>query len=57
LKLLGNNNIDIVFVPAYCTGELQLMDLSISKDFMHLRLEEWYVKGVFDKCQGASLDI
>ena len=31
LQLLEDNNIDTVFVPANCTGELQPMDLSVNK--------------------------
>ena len=31
LKILEDNNIDIVFVLANCTGELQPMDLSVNK--------------------------
>ena len=31
LQLLGDNNIDSVFVPASCTGELQPFDLSVNK--------------------------
>ena len=60
LKLLEDNNIDVVFVPANCTGELQPMDLSVNKsvkDFMHSRFEEWYAKEVFAKYQGSSLEI
>lgn len=33
LQLLEDNNIDTVFVPANCTGELQPMDLSMNKTF------------------------
>ena len=34
LKVLEDNNIDVVFVPANCTGELQPMDLKSVKDFL-----------------------
>jgi len=45
LKLLEDNNIDTVFVPANCTGQLQPMNLSVNKsvkEFMRSRFEEWY---------------
>ena len=40
LQLLEDNNIDTIFVPANCTGELQPMDLSINKsvkDFLQTK--------------------
>jgi len=60
LKLLEDNNIDIVFVPANCTGELQPMGLSVNKsvkDFMHSKFEEWYATEVFHKYKGPNSEI
>ena len=45
LQLLEDNNIDTIFVPANCTGELQPMDLSVNKsvkDFLRTKFQEWY---------------
>ena len=50
LQLLENNNIDTVFVPPNCTGELQPLDLSVNKsvkDFLQSKFQEWYSSGVF----------
>ena len=44
-KLLEQNNIYVVSVPANCTDCLQPMDLSVNKvakDFMRSKFREWY---------------
>ena len=49
LQLLEDNNIDTVFVPAICTGELQPMDLSMNKSvkgFLRTKFQEWYASEV-----------
>ena len=58
LQLLEDNNIDSMFVPANCTGELQPIDLIMSvnksvKDFMRAQFQDWYAAEVF-KCYGDS---
>jgi len=60
LKLLEDNYIDIVFVLANCTGELQPMDLSVNKsvkDFLRARFQEWYSTEVFHKYQSPGSEI
>ena len=45
LKLLENHNIDTVFVPPNCTGELQPIDICINKpvkDIMKNEFHQWY---------------
>ena len=44
-KLLDDNNILYVLVPANCTDKLQPLDLSVNKptkDFMKSKFQEWY---------------
>lgn len=44
-KLLDDNNILYVIVPANCTDKLQPLDLSVNKpakDFMKSKFQEWY---------------
>ena len=33
IKKLASNNIEVVFVPACCTDKLQLLDLTLNKDY------------------------
>lgn len=49
LKLLNENNVLVVCVPANCTDRLQPMDLSINKsvkEFMRRKFREWYSEQV-----------
>ena len=60
LQLLENNNIDTVFVPPNCTGELQPLDLSVNKsvkDFLRSKFQEWYSSEVFRSYQASSSQI
>ena len=48
-KLLEQNNLHVVSVPANCTDRLQPMDLSVNKaakDFMRSKFREWYATQV-----------
>ena len=57
---LLEDNIDTVFVPANCTGELQPMDLSMNKsvkDFLWTKLQEWYASEVFRRYQSSDSQI
>ncbi len=45
LKLLEENNIHVVNIPANCTDRLQPMDLSVNKsvkEFMRSKFRDWY---------------
>lgn len=60
LQLLEDNNIDSVFVPANCTGELQPMDLSVNKsvkDFMRAQFQDWYAAEVFKSYEDSGTEI
>ena len=49
LKLLEENNTDIVLVPANCTGRLQPLDVSVNKaakNFMRDQLQRWYTEQI-----------
>ena len=44
-RILAKENIQVLNVPANCTGRLQPMDLSVNKsvkDFMRKKFQEWY---------------
>ena len=48
-KLLEENNIYVMSVPANCTDRLQPMDLSVNKsakDFMRSKFRNWYATQV-----------
>lgn len=60
LQLLEDNNIDSVFVPANCTGELQPMDLSVNKsvkNFMRAQFQDWYAAEVFKSYEDSGTEI
>ena len=52
LKILEENNILVVSVPANCTDRLQPMDLSVNKsvkEFMRSKFRDWYSDQVQDR--------
>jgi len=52
VNLLDHHGIDIVYVPASCTGELQLLDLSVNKsvkDIIKQCFQEWYSDQIVDQ--------
>ena len=45
VKLLDHHGIDIVYISANCTGELQSLDQSVNKpvkDFIRQKFQEWH---------------
>ena len=61
-KLLDENNILYVLVPANCTDRLQPLDLSVNKpakDFMKAKFQDWYGSIVYkqleDRCESVDL--
>ena len=49
VKLLEQNSIDIVTIPANCTDRLQPLDISVNKaakSFMHDQFQTWYAQQV-----------
>ena len=49
LKLLEDNNIYFVMVPANCTDRLQPMDVSVNKpakDYLRQQFQEWYAEKI-----------
>jgi len=60
LQLLEDNNIDCVFVPANCTGELQPMDLSVNKsvkDVLRAQFQDWYAAEVLKTYDPSGTEI
>ena len=56
LKLLEDNRIYVVMVPANCTDRLQPMDISVNKpakNFLRQQFQEWYAKKI---CQQLHHD-
>ena len=52
LKMLEENNILVVSVPANCTNRLQPMDLSVNKsvkEFIRSKFRDWYSEQVQDQ--------
>ena len=57
VKLLDHHGIDIVYVPANCTGELQPLDLSVNKpvkNFIKQRFQEWYAEQIVQQKEDGS---
>ena len=49
LRMLEENNIHVVSIPANCTDRLQPMDVSVNKsvkEFMQTKFREWYLTQV-----------
>ena len=52
VNLLDRHGIDVVYVPANCTGELQPLDLSVNKsvkDIIKQCFQEWYSDQIVDQ--------
>ena len=58
-KLLDDNNILHVMVPANCTDQLQPLDLSVNKpakDFMRSKFQDWYGKMICQQLENNTDD-
>ena len=58
-KLLEENNIYFVLIPANCTDKLQPLDLSVNKpvkDFMKRKFQEWYGDIVCEQLRQNSVE-
>ena len=55
LKMLEDNNVDVVYVTANCTDCLQLLDLSVNKLVKKGKFELWYSDQMSEK--GDSIPI
>ena len=54
LKLIDDNNINTVIIPANCTDRLQPLDLSVNKavkNFLRKQFQEWYAQEVFSQLE------
>ena len=57
LKMLEENHIDILLVPANCTDRLQPLDISVNKavkDFLRNEFQGWYAIQVQIQLQNRS---
>ena len=55
--VLDHHGIDIVYVPANCTGELQPLDLSVNKslkDFIKQKFQEWYADRIVQQKEDGN---
>ena len=53
--MLEDLDIDTVFVPANCSGELQPLDLSVNKpvkDFLRAKFQDWYANEILGSYEG-----
>ena len=50
-KLLEDNNILHIMVPANYTDQLQPLDLSVMNDFVRSKFQEWYGKMIYQQLE------
>lgn len=58
LKILDDNNINVILIPANCTGRLQPLDISINKavkEFLRHKFQEWFAKQVKGQLLGETV--
>lgn len=59
IKLLAENNIYHVLVPANCTDRLQPLDLSVNKaakDYMKGKFQEWYATVILGQMEAGIVE-
>ena len=57
LKMLNDNHIEHVLVPANCTDRLQPLDLSVNKpakEFLRRRFQEWFASQIAAQLEGSD---
>ena len=60
LKVLEDNHIEHVVVPANCTDRLQPLDLSVNKpakEFLRRKFQEWFASQIADKLESDDTDM
>ena len=55
-SLLEDNNIQVSLLPANTTDRLQLLDISVNKDFLREKFQDWYANKVLQQLD-SSVDI
>ena len=60
LKMIDDNNINTVIIPANCTNRLQPLDLSVNKavkNFLRKKFQDWYAKEVFTQLEEERVEM
>ena len=57
LKILDDDNINVLLIPSNCTDRLQPLDLTVNKsakDFLRSKFQSWYAKKICSQFKGDS---
>ena len=60
LKLIDENHINVIIIPANCTDRLQPMDLAVNKalkDFLQSQFQKWYAEEVCSQLDEGSVQL
>lgn len=58
LKILDDNSINVILIPANCTDRLQPLDISVNKavkEFLRHKFQEWFAKQVKGQLLGETV--